>query len=180
MTESRGFDPYLDWDKINDEMTNDLHEGLVFFHEAQERFRHNKSPKNASDMLKAHYEMAEIASDVKEAIYTQPMMVHVAGEVKSEDNPDNPLEEAVIQRCKRCGSVLQVYKEGLSQMTQHGPEPISEDEMLWWDDGDIVAKTSDSTSIHMYQIEGKDKPDRALEKHEMECVSLTDLVGFEE
>jgi len=177
MSESRGFEPYLDWEKITDEMTDDLHEGLSFFHEAQDRFLENKTSKNAADMLRSHYEMSSIASDVKEAIYTQPMMVHIAGEVKVEENPENPLDEVTIQRCKRCGSVLQIYKEGLAQITESGPEPVTEDEVLWWDDGDVVAKTSDSTSIHMYQIEGQGKPARKLEKHEMECVSLEDLVG---
>jgi hypothetical protein len=37
--------------------------------------------------------------------------------------------------------------------------------------GDIVAKATDEDSMTMYEI----KNDRALEKHERECVDLTGL-----
>lgn len=169
------FDPYLDWDKVDQEVTDDLYDALASYERDRETFLKNKTIDNAKKVLRSHNAITEVSIAVHDYIYTIPVMVHEAGTKKRELDPDYPEEgEVTVQRCKRCGSILHAWREGVGVMTNDGPKEISEDDIPWWDVGDIVAKaTGPEGAIGMYLID----PDHQLEKHEMKCVSLVDLVG---
>jgi len=170
--EQKNFEPYLDWDSIEDEMVDDLHELFMEFRKAKKNFISSKSKERAVAVLKAQYELGRITTAIHHAIFTRPMMIHVAGpkqKIADEDGSDQ-----IVQRCKRCGSILQLWSENFMAVTPAGPIPLEEEDVPWWDDDDVVAKAGDpDQGMQMYEV-GKD---RELERHERLCPDLTSLAG---
>lgn len=168
---SKNFEPYIDFDAIDDRMTDDLHEAASAYKQATESFMKEKSKENAANLLRTQHRITEIAHAINASLYTQPVMVHIAGE-KSHDSDEDGRDQA-IQRCKRCGSVLQIWKTGWAAMTPAGPHRLEEEDLPWWEEDDLVAKNSDNESMTMYEIE----KNRDLEKHEFPCLDLTSLAS---
>jgi hypothetical protein len=165
-----GFEPFIDWDEFSDEMLEDLSKTYEDFRSAQKSFDRRKTKKNAIKLLTAQGALSQIATAIHRTLHTVPVMVHIAGEKSTKEGDDGDL--LVEQRCTRCGSVLQRWESGYHAMTPAGPVPLDENDLPWWDSGDIVAKSGDENeSMSMYQI----NPERDLEKHERECYSLDSL-----
>lgn len=168
------FDPFLDYDAVSDEMAEDLYEGLSAYESAKAHLLASpvgskERVKWARKVLEAQKETADTAGAIYETIYTIPMIVHEAGERKIETDDDG--NEFTVQRCKRCASVLQSWA-GTGEMTMFGQQ-IDVEDLPWWEDGDVVAKSGDSDyRLDLYLIE-----DRPLEKYEYKCVALNELVG---
>lgn len=165
-----GFEPFIDWDEFDDEMLGDLSTAYDQFRAAQKRFDKKKTKENAIALLKTQLEISDIATAVHRTLFTVPVMVHVAGEKAFTQDDDGGT--VITQRCTRCGSVLQDWKAGYHSMTPAGPMPIGQDDIPWWDAGDIVGKSGDENeSMTVYQID----PERNLEKHERECYAFDSL-----
>ena len=169
MGENRNFEPYFDWAGITDEMTDDLHERILEYKKAQEDFIAEKSNQNAARFMRLQWEVARIGNAITQTIYTIPVMVHVAGQKiygKDEDGTDQ-----VIQRCKRCGSILQGWQDRYQVATPEGVVRITEENIPWWQENDVVAKPAEEIGTKMYEIEN----DRPLEEHEKLCPDLSGL-----
>ena len=171
----QNFDPFYDWSSITQEMADDLHRDFRKHKENLDALVASEQPdiSLAAAVMESLNEIQLTSEAIRKTVWTQPVMVHIAGSRKHETNPDNPNEEAVLQRCSRCGSVLNFWQEGMMSLTEDGPRQMEEDEIPWWDQGALIGKVNGSLSISTYLIEeGRD-----LEKHEMECPSLMDLDG---
>lgn len=168
------FEPFLDWDAMTYEMALDLYEAMTKAQDAARAFSKVEVEDEGNlvaqgrVVVETQKEVGEILEAICSTIWTHPVMVHVAGPKKNELHPDDPMVEGVLQRCKRCGSVLSFWHEGMRAITQEGFREIGEDDVPWWEDEAVVAKAN---SVGMYEIE----KERELEKHEMQCVSLTEL-----
>ena len=163
------FEPFIDWDDISDEMVADLAEAFERFRSSQEAFSKEKTKANAVEMLESQMAVSDVATAITHTLHTIPVMVHVAGPKVSAEEDD---QEAITQRCTRCGSILQKWMSGYHAITPGGPLPLTEDDLPWWDEGDIVAKSGDEhDSMTMYEVD----PKRELEKHERQCYSLDSL-----
>lgn len=167
----QNFDPFLDHDAITDEMASDLASDMDRFENAKQEFRSTKSKDSAGKMLDAQADLTATIQAIQETIFTQPVMVHEAGE--KAEFVDEEGHDTMIQRCKRCGSTLQFWHEGIVAMTPVGPQEISAEEVPWWSPGDVVAKSVEPGGMTMYEIDKTQK----LDKHEMPCIDLSDLVG---
>lgn len=172
------FDPFLDWEAIDDEIAADFNKAIKQYRRATEAFAKMKRgdedfAQAARTVLKCQMKVTRLSQGILSHIYTLPVMVHVAGERKNETNPDDPMQEGTLQRCSRCGSVLHFWHEGIIALTDQGPRPLTEEDVPWFEKGEIVAKGETQGGVSMYVID----PPRDLEKHERECVSLSDLVG---
>lgn len=166
------FEPFFNYDKLTQEMADDLHRAMVKHRLASDTFIRLATPTKGKDVLESSYEVEMVIDEIRQAIWTIPVMVHLAGERKAETCLDCGDEEGVVQRCKRCGSVLHAWNEHLAVLTPDGPRELEEDEVRWWDVDAIVAKgTSSGGSMLMYRID----PSRELERYEMECISLVGL-----
>lgn len=168
---SKNFEPYIDWDSVSAEMSNDMHAKLTEYKAAIKDFEEFNTPANCARVLKTQFELSNLSSVIHQSLFTLPVMVHIAGEKISEVDPEE--HNAVVQRCTRCGSVLQSWCEAFSILTPLGPRHLEESDLPWWEPGQIVAKATDDDSMTMYEIE----KGRKLEKHEKECVDLTGLEG---
>lgn len=166
-------EPFIDWDALDDEMAKDLHQYLCAFRQAQadlaecEEAAGQQFRALAANLLRTQEELSGVVGAIRNALYTVPMVVHVAG-AKSASYEDG--QEQVIQRCKRCGSVLQVWTEGLIRMTPGGPSAVPADDMVWWKEGETVAKSA-SDDRQIYRID----ENRELEDFERPCPDLTAL-----
>jgi hypothetical protein len=169
----QNFDPYFDWSELSDDMASDLHAHYLRHRRALDAFLDRKTPDRelAKEVMDSHEELSRTAEVIKMALWTEPVMVHVAGERKMETNPDDPEQEGVLQRCQRCGSILHFWAEGMGVMTPEGPRILNEDEIPWWPSGELVAKATNELGMKMYEVE----KGRKLAKHEIECVSLAEL-----
>lgn len=166
---SESFEPYFDWDGINDEMAEDLHRALSSQLETRANFLREPTRANAGRFLKATRKLSQIGQAIESTIWTLPVIVHEAGEKKIETDEED--DEVVMQRCRRCGSILQVWHEHIALMTPSGPQRIAEEDIPWWNPGAIIAKSdSDNGMMSMYEIEG-----RELDKHEKICPDLAAL-----
>ena len=173
--EDRNFEPYIDWDEMSDEMAEDVYDLVVRYKQAQDDLvtcpaAHRKT--HAIELMQVQGELAVTFSAVQRTLYVLPMMVHIAGP-KKHGTSDEGLEQA-LQRCKRCGSVLQCWEENFAVMTPDGPMPLDEDGIPWWDEGDVVAKSS--TDGHQgtafYLVEDPDN----LQQHEKPCPDLAKII----
>jgi hypothetical protein len=175
----QNFDPFLDWNAIDDEIAAELNKALKNYRRAMEAFAKMKRgdedfARAAQVFLKTQLRLQRMASGVINHIYTVPVMVHVAGEKKVETNPDNEDQTGVLQRCARCGSILNLWREGMMMLDpEEGPREVCEEDLPWFEPGTVIAKAENNGSISLYPIEG----DRELEKHERECVALNELFG---
>jgi hypothetical protein len=171
---SSNFDPYFDYESLNDEMVDDLHKALRRYYVIQQDISSSESTSKAKvkELLESFDEVTNVMTDVKRAVYTVPSMVHKAGPKKWETNPDDEDQEAVVQRCSRCGSVLSWWNEGVMGMGEDGrPRVLEEDDIPWWDEGATVAKSTNDNMMGLYEVaQGRD-----LDKDERECVSLAGL-----
>jgi hypothetical protein len=167
----KNFDPFPDWEKVDQEMADDLHAVVVQQREAVEAFEENKTPENAAELIRLYTETQATCEAIMRAIWTQPVLVHVAGEREWEKNPGDEDQEALLQRCQRCKSVLSFWFENMMMMADDGPRPMDQDEIPWWEKGEIVAKGEGENGFSMYLVE----KGRELEKHEIECVGMPDL-----
>lgn len=162
-----GFEPFFDYEEINEEMSSDLKKSLEVFRKAQDDLVAAKTPDRgivcARRLLEAQNKLSLIARAINETIYTVPVMVHEAGKVKTETESDGTSFR--VQRCDRCGSELIAADD--------------DDSGDFFDVGNQIAKSSVSKKINpknrreMYYI-----GDRDLRKHEFECISLKNI--FEE
>jgi hypothetical protein len=168
-SDKRNFDPYIAWEDISDVMVDDLHAKIVEYKKAQDDFLTEKNRENASRLMRLQFELNVIATGIHKTLYRMPVMVHIADE-KIETHEE---EHEIKQRCARCGSILQFWKEGMAIVTPAGPIGVSEDDISWWDPGDIVAKATDDEGMTVYQVD----PKRSLDKWERECVDLSEVVG---
>ena len=169
MSENQGFEPYLDWSSLTQEMADDLHQLISAYKAAQKKFEEHNTTENAADLMRLQLELTATSAAIQQDLITIPVLVHLAG--PKTEGTDSEGHEEIVQRCTRCGSLLQRWCEALVSMTPAGPRSVEQDEMPWWDPGDVVAKASGDNGHAMYEItEG-----RALEKHEKECLDLTGL-----
>lgn len=173
MTEPN-FDPFIDWEGITPEMVDDIHATLKEFRAAQESFLRTASSEDAAAMLRNQWDLTRTIEAITQTLYTIPVMVHVAGEKKIEE--DEQWGEITRQRCVKCGSVLGEWMERMMILTPVGPKQVEEEDLPWWTPGQRVAKAGtqgeDDQSMRLYLVE-----DRELDKHEMPCVDLQDLFG---
>jgi hypothetical protein len=170
---SENFEPYMDWGAIDQEMSDDFHAAMVEQLRARAAFEAENTPANAAALLKATVEVSEVGDRISRTIWTLPMMVHVAGEKRVEECPDcDDRHERVVQRCSRCGSMLQMWHDSILVMTERGPAPMPEESIPWWDVGSNIAKSNDDEmgTMSMYEIK-----DREFDKHEMICPDLSAL-----
>lgn len=164
-----GFDPFLDWDAVEDEMVNDLHSALLDYEKAKHVFMFNKTRERAVKLLQAQLKIGQISSAIHSTIATMPVMVHVAGPRIEEIDEEG--HDTMIQRCKRCGSMLQFWHEGMGVMTPAGPAGLQPEDVPWWGDGQTVAKGTTQNAMAMYEID----EGRPLAKHERPCPALDEL-----
>lgn len=162
---TKNFEPYFDWAEISQEMATDLYDVIADYETAKKNFLKHRSPDAAGKFLEQQHKLSGVADAIYQTIYTKPVMVHVAGARVDDD------DENVVQRCKLCGSILQLWHDGLVQMTGDGPRQVTPDDMEWWDEGDRVAKSHEPMSMNMYLV----APGRDLEKHELPCPNLSEL-----
>ena len=171
-----GFGPFLDYEKFTQEMADDLHAAVIRFQRSRDAFiRYPPSPRLGAEVIENSHVMDRTIDTICQALWTVPVMVHVAGVREPDDREDCDAGDRVIQRCKRCGSTLHAWHERLMVITPQGPAELEEDDVPWWDEGTLVAKSTHGSNVSMYRID----PDRLLEKHEMECVSLVDIGGLD-
>lgn len=167
-------EPYLDWDGITEEMAKDLHANFALFRQAQVDFA-NMNPLEtealkaaAAKLLRSQHELQTVGGAIMATLYTVPVVVHVAGgRTEAADSEGN---ELVVQRCMRCGSVLRAWTEGLRSIGPEGSCEVTPDDMVWWDEGEIVAKSASDDDRQIYRV-----GDRELEGHERTCPDLTAL-----
>ena len=165
-------DPFIDWDHISAEMARDLYVVLRDLRSTQDEFLaigpyHPGLRRKAAEVLQIQYRLGRVVEDIRSALYVMPMVVHVAGRRESayEDG-----QEQMVQRCRRCGSMLQLWMEGFRMETPDGLCPVTSDDMEWWPENASVAKSADEHGRHMYRIDG-----RELRDYERPCPDLTTL-----
>jgi hypothetical protein len=172
-----GFEPFFDYDKFSPEMASDLYRAMIGFNHARDAFlRQPPSPRLGAEVIRTSREMDRTLDVICQSLWTLPVMVHVAGERQTEVCEDCGNGERIVQRCKRCGSTLHLWHEHLFVLTPQGPAELEEEDIPWWDEDSLVAKGTDGGRMTMYRID----PDRTLEKHEMECVSLVDIGDYDQ
>ena len=169
--EEMSFEPFYDYESITEEMIEDLHKVVVGYKVAARRFEAMRSKREAISVLKTQLEVQEAYNAIMSALWTVPAMIHVAGAPRTETHPRTGTE-AVAQRCQRCGSMLQLWHENLIVMGEEGPTEVEQENVSWWDEGQIVAKAIQPGGMHMYQID-----DRELHHYEHECVDIKGIVG---
>ena len=171
------FDPYPDFSKISQEQAEELQEAFKEYKELSNLLIGDATPETAGKVLQAHHDLSVKCDDVIHDIWTVPVMVHVADDPKWEKNPDDDDQEALLQRCSRCKSVLQFWHEKMIVMGRDGgTDTVEEEDIPWWEAGTMVAKSTDQRdpmimNMSMYEVE----PGRDLEKHERECVGFPEL-----
>jgi len=171
MEDMNTFDPFYDFDAITDEMILDLHKAVVGYKQSARRFEAMRSKREAISVLKTQLEVQETYDAIMRAIWTIPAMVHIAGQKRSETHPKSGAE-ATVQRCQRCGSMLQLWHDGMIVMDDEGPTEVDEEAVSWWNEGEIVAKATHAGGMHMYEI-----GDRELHHYEHECVDIKGVLG---
>lgn len=170
------FEPYVDFDALTPEMAAAVRDSVAEYRSAMEALTAapEATPELAATMLRASERASRVVREIVDELHVMPMMVHVAGERREETNPDNSEEQAVIQRCTRCGSILHLWSERMGVMDPEvGPRPLELEEIPWWSLGARIAKAnSDNGPIEMYEI---DPPERELLAHEHVCADLSSL-----
>lgn len=153
-------------------MANDLHRATVRFARARDNFlRHPASILNGVEMIESSHLIEQTIREISQVLWTLPVIVHVAGTRQSEPCDDCDDGDVVIQRCKRCGSTLHQWHNNTVMPTSQGFSELTEDDVSWWEEDELVAKATINGRVTMYAVE----PGRSLDKHEMECVSLVDI-----
>jgi hypothetical protein len=174
------FDPFIDYELLDQASANELHLAAKEHRDAVDDFvaDEHASVHKAKTVLQKVDQVDKTATKILTDLWTVPVMVHLAGEKKTEDNPDKPEQEVEVQRCQRCASILNFWHEDMAQELPDGFDGFDVDndaevDHHWWEPGDVIGKVGDESHIGVYSID----PKRELEKHERECVSLSELVG---
>lgn len=167
------FEPFLAYELLDEKMAGKLHKQMKDYREALDTFVEDEEPdiEKARVLMQAMEEMEDVYKDVTNDIYRIPAIVHIAGERSEEENPDNPEETATVQRCSRCGSMLQFWYDGLMYLSRNYEiRPLEEEDSRWWDVGQQIAKHDTPGATDLYPIK-----DRELERWETECADLSGL-----
>jgi hypothetical protein len=168
------FEPFLAYELVDQPMADKLHHTMKSYRACLEDFIGDEEAdvEKARELLRAMEGIEETHRELSDEIYRIPSIVHIAGEKKEESNPDNAEETAIIQRCSRCGSLLQFWYEGLMYVSANKEvKPLDEEETRWWDVGQQLAKHDVPGATDIYAI----KEDRPLERWEHECADLSGL-----
>jgi hypothetical protein len=171
LNDGQNFEPYFDWGQIDEEMTTDLHEAIVAYRKATDAFVEEGSAEKARALMQSQHEVGMVAEAIRRTVWTQPVMVHIAGQKKAE--VDDEGHDTIIQRCKRCGSTLQLWHEGVMVLGPSGPHELRDEDIPWWEEGAVVAKHTDEVGMGLFEIEGG----RDLEAHEKMCPDFADQLG---
>lgn len=177
----KNFDPFLDWSKIGEDEAGRLRELSMRQRAAHGELADSGSIEAAVQMLKCYREVQETITDMFDSIWTVPVIVHIADRRSWEKNPDDPEQEAVLQRCARCKTVLQWWYPGMVSVSDpsgmimisttdpESPLAVQEEDYDWWPIGSTIAKQAPSGYEGIYVIE-----DRPLHSHEVECAGFTE------
>jgi hypothetical protein len=164
------FDPYLEWKALTPEMARELALAIKAYRLGADALVELPTPKRAARVVKAQRDINDIYDAIEHSILVVPSMVHVAGEKQTTMTDEG--QEEITQRCVRCKSVLGYWRDDLIYMTPHGPQPVPEAEVPWWNEGSTVAKaTPEGLPMQFYEVPG----DRELFPYEHECVGMPDL-----
>lgn len=164
---SEGFQPHYDWEMLSDDMLNDLHQTSIEYCKTRDTFLIEKTRESAIEFLKAIEKASKTQSEIMNALYVEPALVHVAGS-KMEEEIDG--EECVVQRCKRCKTILQFWSEKATYLTSIGPVGMDESEVQWWDEDSLLAKRFYNGIAKIEIIEN-----RELSKHEKLCFDFSEI-----
>lgn len=166
---ANNFEPYLDWAKITDEQAKKLASATARYKRAADSLCELSSPQRAGEFMQAHQDLGKVDEEICMSIWTVPAMVHVAAE---RDYEEVEGETVMLQRCQRCKSILHFVREGMISFGEDGrPEPLTEENVPWFDPGQMVAKATRPDGMSMYLLQ----PGQDLEPHEMECVGFPNL-----
>jgi hypothetical protein len=151
------FEPFFNYDSLNEEMAADLRIALTEYKKAQDDLLEadevGQQVNCAKLVVEKQNELMKTAKLINNEIYTIPVIVHEAGRVRKQKIKG---EVVYVQRCRKCASELHISNDR---------------DMAGWESGAQVAKTSKgSPSPMMYVIE-----DRETLDHEFECVSLKNI-----
>lgn len=168
------FEPFIDYEAVTPEMAQELYGALHEHRDLVQEFLSDEEPdvEKCARLLEAAHRGQNCFHAIIEALWTTPVMVHIAGPVQHETDEDG--DEHAFQRCTRCASVLNHFHgHYLVLDPETGPRQMTEEDVPWWSEGTIVAKhtQSDTGNVGMYPIDA----DRELEKHERVCADLTGL-----
>jgi hypothetical protein len=170
MDKDQNFDPYIDWSGITQEMVDDFHGTMVKFRKASDQFLEKPNKEDLAAVLRTQSDLSSNFHAIMATLYTVPAMVHVAGERVQEELEDGRHE---YQRCTRCGSTLAYWRSGLMTRTSEGETEITEDNIAWWEPGDVVAKAIvQDVGGELYLVSN-----RELEPHEKFCPDLSGLTA---
>ena len=168
------FEPFYAYELIDEKMAGDLWEGMRSYRQRLNDFIEDDEPnvEKCRELMRTMEEIDDLHKDVSEEIYRIPSIIHIAGEYKEETNPDDDSQTAMIQRCSRCGSLLQFWYDGMMYLSDRKKiEPLEENETRWWDVGQMIGKHDIPGATDLYAI----KEGRDLERWEHECVDMSGL-----
>lgn len=169
------FEPYVDFEALTPEMAALVRDSVLEYRAAMDALAAapEATPELAAAMLRASEHASRVVREIVDELHVTPVMVHVAGDKREEVNPDDPEEQAVVQRCARCGSILHMWSERMGVMDPElGPRHLEVEEIPWWKVGARVAKANSNTGpVGMYEIDS----DRPLLEHEHVCADLSSL-----
>lgn len=174
------FDPFLAYELMDDKLASKLHDVLKTHRKNIDVFTDSDDAdvEKARKVMQSLEACEKVYNEIADEIYRVPAIVHVAGDTKEESNPDNPEEFATVQRCSRCGSMLQFWFDGIMFLTRDGRvREWGEDDTRWWEKGQQIAKQDAPGHIDLYPV----KEGRKLDRWETECADLSELEAiFEE
>lgn len=174
------FKPFLAYELIDIKMAEKLHDAMCEHRVAVDDFVESEevSVEKARRVMESLERIEHTYNGISNEIYRVPSIVHLAGEAKEESNPDNPEETATVQRCSRCGSMLQFWFDGIMYLTYDGRvRNWEENDTHWWEVGQQIAKSDITGATDLYEIDDGQK----LERWETECADLSELeASFEE
>jgi hypothetical protein len=174
MTLASAFEPFLAYELLDDKMAKKLHDAMREHRQTLDAFVEDDEPdiQRAAEVMRSLERVENTYNDIANDIYRVPAIVHVAGETKEESNPENEEEVATVQRCSRCGSMLQFWFDGIMFLSRDGKvRQFEEEDTRWWDIGQQIAKQDAPGHIDLYPV----KEGRGLERWETECADLSEL-----
>lgn len=168
------FEPFLAFELLSKKQAAELHTAMCEYRDTVDEFIKDDEPdiEKARQMMESISAMDEAYKEIAEDIYRVPAVIHIAGERGEESNPDDSDQTAVVQRCSRCGSILQFWFEGIMYLGVDGKvREYEEDDDQWWNIGEQIGKTDAPGVIDIYPVEA----DHEFERWETECADLSEL-----